>query len=60
MTKDQRRDLATFIRTNPQMTYFDFAHMTNLGYSTITLIAQEFGIRRVTGPKTTHSKAGVE
>jgi len=51
MNKEQRRDLSEFIRVNPQLSYCAISDLTNLGYSTITLITQEFHIRRKTGFK---------
>jgi hypothetical protein len=60
MNKDQRRDLAEFIRATPQLTYCAFSDLTTLGYSTITLIAQEFQVRRKTGPKPVVEAPGVK
>jgi hypothetical protein len=51
MQKADRSKVAEFIRTNPMLSYPEIANLLQLGYSTLTRIAAEFGVRRARGPK---------
>lgn len=52
MSKEDRRLVAAFIRTNIHKSYHQIARELNKSFSTISRIAQEFEIHREPGPKT--------
>jgi hypothetical protein len=51
MQKADRSIVAEFIRTNPMLSYPELANLLRVGYSTLTRIAAEFGVKRARGPK---------
>ncbi len=51
MSKNERAVLAEFITAHPELRYVEIAQAHHLALSTICRIAQEFHIRRKTGPK---------
>jgi tellurite resistance protein len=51
MTKEERAQVAEFIRSNPALTYPKIAKLYSCHKATIFNIAAEFNVSRVRGPK---------
>ncbi len=60
MTKDERKQVASYIVAHPELTYPKVANIVGCNYSTITRIAAEFSITRPVGKRTAHVIPTVE